>query len=149
MTLATATAALVFAALIPQYSAEAEKLVRDSVYRFKAVLLVKVARADGAIPIPYRVVDLPPQLIAQYRVYPGEVLETLRRIVTIGNPRESALAAGYVFSLVGTPSSGVVCIEYFDAKTYDKVDSTGGTLRRHWQFKVQSEITKRARLASR
>jgi len=112
---------------------EDAKAVRSAVYENDP--LVGTRDADML-----RILDLPEPLRTCYNNNNNATIELLLIIVEGGRPRDSVLAAGYAFELVGGPGRGVACIRVFSEISYDDMDDAwGATPRKHWMSKIKDK----------
>jgi len=128
----------------PALDAEAEKSVRQGVYNYPpTVSPIPQKDARGNESLPITIVVVPEPVPAIYKKNPRAVLELLIRIVDGADPKQSSLAAAYALELIGPRSRGLVCIEFFDAKTYDIIEKDAKvTLRHHWIMKIRDAMAK-------
>ena len=115
-------------------TADQMRVVREAVYAREASIVT-----DRRTFI--RSLLMPEPLGTLYKQNPQPVLELLLVIMEGANPRDSSLAAGYAFELMGGPGRGVVMVEFFDKKTYDTVDKDWETTpRQHWIRHLRAEM---------
>jgi hypothetical protein len=114
------------------FDAAQEKAVRDAVYLGEP-MIASPQKEDF-----HPVLCVPDSLTRLYEDHPQEVLDVLLRVMDGGRPEDSSLAAGYAVSLLQGPGVGRVCVEFFNAKTYDAwAKNWEMTPRQHWIEKVQ------------
>jgi hypothetical protein len=132
----------------PVLDADAENAVRRSVYDTPPAvspILPRNSRGEIASP-PITIVVVPDPVPKLYKEHPRAVIELLLRIMDGANPRQSSQAAGYALELMAGPGNGLVCIEFFDPKTYDTVQKDSKTtLRQHWIKKVREVLEAKKR----
>jgi hypothetical protein len=97
-------------------SVEQVRVVRDAVYDGKIIVYSSEELIDQYLYVPEPLTKL-------YKKHPSPVLDILFSIAEWGNPRDSILAAGYAFELLGGPGDGVACVNNFDKKRYDSLDT--------------------------
>ncbi len=118
-------------------SIEEIRVVRQAVYENDALLYSPDRSPE------WRLLAVPRPLENLYKKHPAAVSDVLQTIMEGANPRDSSLAAGYAFELFYGPGTGIVCVEFFDKKTYDAMDKDWETSpREHWIQKL-SEIRKK------
>lgn len=123
----------VFLAAPAEGTPSSDKLSLDQIQVIRAAVYDNDAWVGSPERSAERVLSVPPPLGNLYKKRPAAVLDVLLTIMEGANPKDSSLAAGYAVELLEGPGAGVVCVEFFDKKTYDVMDKNWETCpREHW-----------------